>query len=101
MRRLYFETPARKRWESWEFLRTSCCDSNKPMRSLASLVPLLVGRPQRRCPGWFVGGGLCAFVAREDGSMKNTGKRIFAAVVFLLVVSAPLLVSAGSLYSQR
>ncbi len=33
--------------------------------------------------------------------MKNTGKRIFAAIVFALILAAPLLVSAGSLSSSR
>ncbi len=39
---------------------------------------------------------------REDGRvMKNTGKRIFAAIVFALVASLPFIVSAGATYSQR
>lgn len=33
--------------------------------------------------------------------MKNTGKRIFAAVVFAVLVSMPVIVSAGMTYSQR
>lgn len=39
---------------------------------------------------------------REDGNhMKNTGKRIFVAIVFALLASLPLIVSAGATYSQR
>ena len=33
--------------------------------------------------------------------MKNTGKRIFLAIVFALVASLPVVVSAGSHFSQR
>lgn len=33
--------------------------------------------------------------------MKNTGKRIFAAIVFAVVVSMPVVVSAGMFASQR
>ena len=39
---------------------------------------------------------------RKDGiGMKNTGKRIFAAIVFAALVSLPLIGSAGVLFSQR
>lgn len=39
---------------------------------------------------------------RKDGSgMKNTGKRIFAAIVFAVLVSLPVIGTAGVLYSQR
>jgi len=34
-------------------------------------------------------------------AMKNTGKRIFAAVVFAIIVSLPVIGSAGVLFSQR
>lgn len=33
--------------------------------------------------------------------MKNTGKRIFAAIVVAALMSVPLLVSAGSFVSSR
>lgn len=33
--------------------------------------------------------------------MKNTGKRIFAAIVFAALASLPLIGSAGVLFSQR
>lgn len=33
--------------------------------------------------------------------MKNTGKRIFASVLFALLVSVPLLATAGQFWSQR
>lgn len=33
--------------------------------------------------------------------MKNTGKRIFAAVAFVLLAGLPFIVSAASVYSQR
>lgn len=33
--------------------------------------------------------------------MKNTGKRIFAAIVFAVLASMPALVMAGMTYSQR
>lgn len=33
--------------------------------------------------------------------MKNTGKRIFAAIVFAIIVSMPAIVSAGVFASQR
>jgi len=38
----------------------------------------------------------------EDGiHMKNTGKRIFVAIIFAVLASLPLVVSAGAFYSQR
>jgi len=33
--------------------------------------------------------------------MKNTGKRIFVAIIFAVLASLPLIVSAGANYSQR
>lgn len=33
--------------------------------------------------------------------MKNTGKRIFAAVVFAVLLAMPVIVSAGMTASQR
>ena len=33
--------------------------------------------------------------------MKNTGKRIFAAIVFALIAGLPAVVSAGVHFSQR
>jgi hypothetical protein len=33
--------------------------------------------------------------------MKNTGKRIFASVLFAIIVAMPVLVSAGMTASQR
>lgn len=38
---------------------------------------------------------------RMGVQMKNTGKRIFAAVVFAIVASLPLIVTAGASVSQR
>jgi hypothetical protein len=37
----------------------------------------------------------------EDGNMKNTGKRIFAAALFVALVNVPLMVLAGVHLSQR
>ena len=38
----------------------------------------------------------------EDGiHMKNTGKRIFAAIIVAALATVPFLVSAGSLVSSR
>jgi len=33
--------------------------------------------------------------------MKNTGKRIFAAIVFAAIIAMPVIVSAGMTASQR
>ena len=35
------------------------------------------------------------------GIVKNTGKRIFASVVFAVLVSVPILATAGQFWSQR
>jgi hypothetical protein len=40
-------------------------------------------------------------VRRMGNNMKNTGKRIFATIAFALLVSMPLIVSAGVHVSQR
>jgi len=99
------------RGREWEELGVRC---DSPLLRYVSkrgvIVPgpvLKVGRPEgvdRNLfgTGQLLGARRCELkFGRMGDLMKNTGKRIFAAVVLSLLVSLPLIAAAGLSVSQR